>query len=145
MTAPGDCPNCGLSRHGCQLLYPASCCVDCLHHVDPRGPDRPLDLPECPHPIEGLSIVRLPPSSDDALVASGGWCAPISVTYDLRPATVDDIAWDGPDWNALVAPHLTALIAVRAEAKRRLRLVRYALADLRAAVLGREEDEWGCP
>lgn len=94
-------------------------------------------------PIQRLSVTRLPQPEGDALVASGGWCAPIGPTYDLflRPCTADLIAWDRPDWNALVAPRLTALVAARAEARRRMRLARYALGDLRAAVLGRDGDD----
>jgi hypothetical protein len=91
-------------------------------------------------PIQRLSVTRLPQPEGDALVAAGGWCAPIGVTYDLflRPCTTDRIAWDRPDWNRLVAPRLSALIAARAEGRRRVRLARYALSDLRDAVLGRE-------
>lgn len=80
------------------------------------------------------------PEPEDAVVAAGGWCAPVGPMYDfLRLWTVDDVAWDRPDWNALVAPRLTAVLRARAEARRRLRQARWLLVDVRDVLLHGEE------
>ncbi len=80
---------------------------------------------------------------EDVLIASGGWCAPLSALYDFG---MGRSAWEYPDhpnlphWDLIVAPRLTQALDMAYEARLRSRAAWRALTTPQRE--HDEDDEW---
>lgn len=87
-----------------------------------------------------LRVVPVDYVPDYALTAPGGWCAPLSPTYDFGLRDIweypDHPVW--PQWDPIIAPRLTKSIALYTEARRRLRLAWIALT----TPPSEQDDDW---